>query len=131
MAKGGLKNLLIGVGIGAAAAALLTPKNGEENRKALKKKTDEIINKAKKVDYEALKEKLYDEFYELKDAVADMDKDKALEYAKTKGAEIEAQADKLIAEAVKAGKPKIEKSLAELKKKLAAELKDLSKKLEA
>ena len=129
--KGGFGKLLLGVGIGAALGALLTPRTGEENRKLLKKKTNEVLEKAKNIDYEALKEKLYDEFYEIKDQLKDMDQEKALEIAKVKLVELEAKADKLIAEAIEANKPKVEKALVELKKKTAATLKDLSKKLEA
>ena len=129
--KGGFGKLLLGVGIGAALGALLTPRTGEENRKLLKKKTNEVLEKAKNIDYEALKEKLYDEFYEIKDQLKDMDQEKALEIAKVKFVELEAKADKVIAEAIEANKPKVEKALVELKKKTAATLKDLSKKLEA
>lgn len=129
--KGGFGKLLLGVGIGAALGALLTPRTGEENRKLLKAKTDEAIKKAKSIDYEALKEKLYDEFYNIKDQLQDMDSEKALQLAKEKFTELEAKADKLIAEAIEAGKPKVEKSVVELKKKIAAALKEISKKLEA
>ena len=131
MAKGGLKDVLLGVGVGVCIGALLTPRTGEENRKLLKKKTNEVLDKAKNIDYEALKEKLYDEFYEIKDQLKDMDQEKALEIAKVKLVELEAKADKVIAEAIEANKPKVEKALVELKKKTAATLKDLSKKLEA
>ena len=131
MAKGGLKDVILGLGIGVCLGALLTPKNGEENRKAVKAKATELVDKAKKIDYEALKEKLYDEFYTLKDEVADMESEKALAIAKSTAESLEAKADKLIADAIEAGKPKVEKSVVELKKKTAELLKDISKKLEA
>lgn len=131
MAKGGLKDVLLGVGVGVCIGALLTPRTGEENRKLLKEKAQGAIKKAKSVDYEALKEKLYDDFYNLKDELANMDKDKAIALAKEKGAEIEAKADKIIASAIENGKPKVEKALVELKKKVAVVLKDLSEKLDA
>ena len=131
MAKGGLKDVLLGVGVGVCIGALLTPRTGEENRKLLKEKTEGAIKKVKSIDYEALKEKLYDDFYNLKDQLADMDKEKAIALAKEKGAEIEAKADKIIASAIENGKPKVEKALVELKKKVAVVLKDLSEKLDA
>jgi len=131
MAKGGLKDVLLGVGVGVCIGALLTPRTGEENRKLLKEKAQGAIKKAKSVDYEALKEKLYDDFYNLKDELANMDKEKAIALAKEKGAEIEAKADKIIASAIENGKPKVEKALVELKKKVAVVLKDLSEKLDA
>ncbi len=130
MAKGGLKDVLLGVGVGVCIGALLTPRTGEENRKLLKEKAQGAIKKAKSVDYEALKEKLYDDFYNLKDELANMDKEKAIALAKEKGAEIEAKADKIIASAIENGKPKVEKALVELKKKVAVVLKDLSEKLD-
>lgn len=130
MAKGGLKDVLLGVGVGVCIGALLTPRTGEENRKLLKEKAQGVIKKAKNVDYEALKEKLYDDFYNLKDELANMDKEKAIALAKEKGAEIEAKADKIIASAIENGKPKVEKALVELKKKVAVVLKDLSEKLD-
>jgi len=131
MAKGGLKDVLLGVGVGVCIGALLTPRTGEENRKLLKEKAEGAIKKVKSIDYEALKEKLYDDFYNLKDQLADMDKEKAIALAKEKGAEIEAKADKIIASAIENGKPKVEKALVELKKKVAVVLKDLSEKLDA
>ena len=130
MAKGGLKDVLLGVGVGVCIGALLTPRTGEENRKLLKEKAQGAIKKAKNIDYEALKEKLYDDFYNLKDELANMDKEKAIALAKEKGAEIEAKADKIIASAIENGKPKVEKALVELKKKVAVVLKDLSEKLD-
>ena len=131
MAKGGLKDVLLGVGVGVCIGALLTPRTGEENRKLLKEKAQGAIKKVKNIDYEALKEKLYDDFYNLKDELANMDREKAIALAKEKGAEIEAKADKIIASAIENGKPKVEKALVELKKKVAVVLKDLSEKLDA
>ena len=131
MAKGGLKDVLLGVGVGVCIGALLTPRTGEENRKLLKEKAQGAIKKVKSIDYEALKEKLYDDFYNLKDQLEGMDKEKAIALAKEKGAEIEAKADKIIASAIENGKPKVEKALVELKKKVAVVLKDLSEKLDA
>ena len=131
MAKGGLKDVLLGGGVGVCIGALLTPRTGEENRKLLKEKAQGAIKKVKSIDYEALKEKLYDDFYNLKDEIANMDRDKAIALAKEKGAEIEAKADKIIASAIENGKPKVEKALVELKKKVAVVLKDLSEKLDA
>lgn len=131
MAKGGLKDVLLGVGVGVCIGALLTPRTGEENRKLLKEKAQGAIKKVKNIDYEALKEKLYDDFYNLKGQLEGMDKEKAIALAKEKGAEIEAKADKIIASAIENGKPKVEKALVELKKKVAVVLKDLSEKLDA
>ena len=60
-----------------------------------------------------------------------MDSEKAQELAYEKVKELQAKADKVIAAAIEENKPKVEKSLVELKKKLAVVLKEVSKKLEA
>ena len=120
----------MGLGIGACVGALLTPRTGEENRKLLKEKANDAYGKAKQIDFDALKTKLYDEYYGLKEKLETMDQEQAKEFAYEKAKELEAKADKVIAKAIEENKPKVEKSLIELKKKLAATLKDLSKKLE-
>ena len=128
--RGSFKDLLLGVGVGVVIGALFTPRTGEENRKLLKEKTNEAIDKAKKIDFEGLKTKLYDEYYNLKDQLQNMDEEEAKAFAAKKVSELQAKADKVIAVAIEENKPKVEKSLVELKKKLAAILKEASKKLE-
>jgi len=129
--RGSFKDLLLGVGVGVVIGALFTPRTGEENRKLLKEKANETFDKVKKIDFEALKTKLYDEYYNLKDELENMDSETAQRIAKEKVSELQAKADKVIAAAIEENKPKVEKSLVELKKKLAAVLKEISKKLEA
>lgn len=128
---GSFKDLLLGVGVGVVIGALFTPRTGEENRKLLKEKANETVDKVKKIDFEALKTKLYDEYYNLKDELENMDSETAQRIAKEKVSELQAKADKVIAAAIEENKPKVEKSLVELKKKLAVVLKEVSKKLEA
>ena len=130
MAKGNFGKFVLGLGIGACIGALFTPRTGEENRKLLKEKAGDAYTKAKNIDYEALKTKLYDEYYNLKDNLQNMDSEQAKEFAYEKAKELEAKADKVIAKAIEDNKPKVEKALIELKKKLAHTLKDVSKKLE-
>ncbi len=129
--RGSFKDLLLGVGVGVVIGALFTPRTGEENRKLLKEKAGETIEKVKKIDFEALKTKLYDDYYNLKDELENMDAETAKRVAAEKVSESQAKADKVIAAAIEENKPKIEKSLTELKKKLAVVLKEVSKKLEA
>ena len=129
--RGSFKDLLLGVGVGVVIGALFTPRTGEENRKLLKEKAGETVDKVKKIDFEALKTKLYDEYYSLKDELENMDAETAQKLAQEKVSELQAKADKVIAAAIEENKPKVEKSLVELKKKLAVVLKEISKKLEA
>ena len=129
--NGSFKDLLLGVGVGVVIGALFSPRTGEENRKVLKEKAGIALEKAKNIDFEALKTKLYDEYYNLKDELQNMDEEEAKAFAAAKVKELQAKADKVIAAAIEENKPKVEKSLVELKKKLAVVLKEASKKLEA
>ena len=47
MSRRGLEDLLLGVGIGLGIGLLISPNTGEENRKILKEKGTDLINKAK------------------------------------------------------------------------------------
>ena len=46
MSRRGLGDLLLGVGIGLGIGLLISPNTGEENRRILKKKGSELIDKA-------------------------------------------------------------------------------------
>jgi len=83
--SGGLFKLLAGIGIGVGAGMLLAPKNGEELRKDLKKKIDELMEKAKEIDVKEVSEDFKDKLNNLKTELADLDKEKALGIAKEKG----------------------------------------------
>ena len=79
MAKGNFGKFVLGLGIGACVGALLTPRTGEENRKLLKEKANDAYGKAKQIDFDALKTKLYDEYYGLKEKLETMDQEQAKE----------------------------------------------------
>ena len=130
MSRRGLGDLLLGVGIGLGIGLLVSPNTGEENRKILKKKGSELIDKAKNVDLNEVKDKLVDDFNNLKEQVQDMDMEKAKKIAKEKGAEIKAKADELLATAKEKAEPKVEKAVKDLKKNLSDFLQNLSDKLE-
>ena len=120
--KSGFGKLLAGVGIGAALGLLFAPKSGKETREELKVKGTELVNKAKDIDLEEVKEKLIKEFEDLKAELADMDMEKAKE--------IQKKANELIELAKEKGTPVIEKAAKDVKKKLSEVLADLSEKLE-
>ena len=128
--KSGFGKLLAGVGIGAALGLLLAPKSGKETREDLKVKGNELLNKAKDIDLEEVKDKLIAEFEDLKRELADMDMEKAKKLAKRKGREIQKKANELIEVAKEKGTPVIEKAAKDVKRKLSEVLADLSEKLE-
>ena len=126
----GLGKLIVGAGIGAALGLLFAPKSGEETRKDLKKKAEELTKKVKEVNLEELKDELIDDFNNLKEELKDMDLDKAKIIAKDKGEDLMAKASELMDMAKEKGTPVVEKAAKDKKKKVAEVLKELSVKLD-
>lgn len=130
MAKKGLGKFICGAAIGAGLGVLFAPKKGEETRKELKAKMDELLQKAKEIDLEDLKDDIECRIEELKNELADLDKEKALKIAKKKGAEIMKKADDLVKLAVKKGTPIVEKAAEDVRIKTIDVLESTIKKLE-
>ena len=74
MSKKGTGKLILGAGLGAGLALLFAPKKGSELREDLKCKINELVNKAKEVDTEEVKENLENKIDEIKKELEDLDK---------------------------------------------------------
>ena len=68
MSKKGTGKLILGAGLGAGLALLFAPKKGSELREDLKCKINELVNKAKEVDTEEVKENLENKIDEIVDS---------------------------------------------------------------
>lgn len=128
--SGGLFKFIAGVGIGVGAGMLLAPKKGEELRKDLKKKIDELLNKAKEIDVREVSDDFVKRINELKDEIEDLDKEKALAIAKKKGEELKVKANELLDLAREKGTPVVEKAVEEVRQKAIQVTKEVLKKLE-
>ena len=128
--SGGLFKLLAGIGIGVGAGMLLAPKNGEELRKDLMKKINELIDKAKEIDVKEVSEDFKSKLNELKKDLEDLDKEKALDLAKKKSEELKVKANELLALAKEKGTPVLEKAVMEVKEQAIKVTKDVLNKLE-
>ena len=85
MSKSGIGKFVAGAAIGLGLGVLFAPKSGEDTRKELKAKLDELIEQAKKVDIEEVKKNITRRVEDIKMELVDLDKEKALEIAKEKG----------------------------------------------
>lgn len=128
--NGGLFKLLAGIGIGVGAGMLLAPKSGEELRKDLSKKINELLDKAKEIDVNEVADDFKKKVAELKKDIEDLDKEKALAIAKQKGEDLKVKANELLALAKEKGTPVLEKTADEVRQKAIQVTKEVLKKLE-
>jgi len=128
--KYGIGSVLAGVGLGVGLGILFAPQSGEQTRKDLKKKMDELIAYLKGLDYNEVKDNLIEKVEHLKKELEDLDKEKVLEIAKRKAEDIKAKAEELYESAIEQGKPVVEKAAKEIRNKTVVVLKGMIEKLE-
>ncbi len=127
----GLGKFLAGAAVGAGLGILFAPKSGKETRADIKKKIDEIIEQAKQLKAEDVKEMIVKKVNELQAELKDLDKEKVLKNAKQKAKKIQKKAEELYKLAVEKGTPVLEKATRELKDATADALKKIVAKLES
>ena len=129
--KAGLGKFIIGAAIGAGLGVLFAPKKGSELRKDLKEKLDDLVAQIKKIDIEEVKAEFDLKVEEIKNELADLDKEKALSIAKEKGNQLKEKAEELVALAKKKGTPVLIDSAQDVLENVVKVSKDAIKKLEA
>ena len=130
MSRRGLGKFVVGAGIGAALGFLFAPKKGSDLRADLKKKMDELIEKAKNMEAEEVKETIEAKIVEIKDELADLDKEKVLKIAKKKAKQIQDAAEELVEYAVEKGTPVLESTADSVRQKAIEVTKQVLTKLE-
>ncbi len=128
--KSGLGKLFAGIAVGAGIGMLFSPKTGSENRKALKSKIDELLNKLKEVDADEVKTNVENKINEIKADLKDLDKEKALKIAKTKSKDIQKKADELVEYVKEKGGPVLQDAADSVRAKAIDVTKEVLKKLE-
>lgn len=121
---------LLGAGVGLGLGLLFAPKSGKETREDLANKTKELIEKAKEVDVEEVKNTIIIKTKELEQTLKDLDKETAVNIIKDKAQEAKIKAQELVDIAVEKGTPVLEKAAKDVKSKTAVVLKDVATKLE-
>lgn len=127
--KSGLGKFLLGAGIGVGLGLLFAPKSGKETRADLKKKMDELIEKAKNIDVEEVKATIEAKVNEIKEDLKNLDKETVAEKIKEGTKKIKKKADDLVQYAVKKGTPVIEAAAREVKESTIKTLESITAKL--
>ena len=117
---------LAGLGIGL----LVAPKKGSETRKDVSDKINEVVKKAKDVDYNELMDNIEAKIKSLKEELKDLDKEKALDIAKEKAEALKEKIEDLAVQVKDKATPVVESSIDELRKSAIKVTKEITKKLE-
>ncbi len=128
MSKNG--KFLLGAGVGLGLGFLLAPKSGKETRRDLAKSLNELVDKAKEIDVEEVKNAIIVKARELENTIRDLDKETAKQMIIDKSKEVKIKAQELVDLAVEKGTPVVEKTAKEVKHKTAKILKNAANKLE-
>ena len=130
MSKKGFGKFLGGLALGAGIGILLAPDKGENTRKVLKKKIEELIAKAKDVDLDEVKDELLYKIETLQGELATLDKETVKEIALSQAEVIKVKAEELYRYAIEKGTPAVESAANEVRKQALKVVKELEKKLE-
>lgn len=128
--KSGLGKFLAGAAIGAGIGILFAPRKGSETRAALKAKINDLVAQIKNIDMEEVKEEFSRKVEEIKEGLADLDKEKVLEIAKEKATQLKEKAQELVDLAIDKGTPMLRDAAEEVRLKAIDVTKDVLKKLE-
>ena len=128
--KSGLGKFLAGAAIGAGLGILFAPRKGSETRAALKAKINDLVAQIKNIDMEEVKEEFSRKVEEIKEGLADLDKEKVLEIAKEKATQLKEKAQELVDLAIDKGTPMLRDAAEEVRLKAIDVTKDVLKKFE-
>ena len=128
--KSGVLKFALGALVGAGVGILFAPDKGEVTRKKLQIKFNNLINKAKEIDVDEIREQLENKVDEIRYELEDLDKEKVLKVAKKKAKEIQEKCESLVELAIEKGTPVLEDAANEVKEQTIKVIKEVLDKLE-
>ncbi len=130
MSKKSFGKFFAGAALGAGLGLLFAPKKGEEIRKELKEKMDDFVAYLNDIDTKEVKKEFNRKLDEIKKELTDLDKEKALQLAKDKSADLMDRAQDLVEMAKEKGTPLLKKTAEEVLDSVIKVSKETLKKLE-
>ena len=130
MSKKSFGKFFAGAALGAGLGLLFAPKKGEEIRKELKEKMDDFVAYLNDIDTKEVKKEFNRKLDEIKKELTDLDKEKALQLAKDKSADLMDRAQDLVEMAKEKGTPLLKKTAEEVLDSVIEVSKETLKKLE-
>ena len=127
--KSGLGKFLLGAGIGIGLGLLFAPKSGKETRADLKRKMDDLLEKARHIDVDEVKQTIEKKVNDIKEDLKNLDKETVASVIKEQAAKIKKKAEDLVSYAVKKGTPVIEAAAREVKESTIKTLEAITEKL--
>ena len=114
--KGGFGKFLGGIALGASLGILFAPDKGENTRKVLAKKVDELLKKLNDIDLDEVKDELLFRVESLQAELATLDTEKAKDLALEQAENIREKAEELYKYAIEKGTPIVEKAADEVRR---------------
>ena len=125
----GVGAFVAGAAVGAGLGVLFAPKKGEDTRKELKAKLDEMVNHIKNIDVAEVKKEFDEKVNEIRMELVDLDKQKVLEIAKEKANKLKTKAQELVNLAIEKGTPVLKKTANDVLDNVIKVSKETQKKL--
>lgn len=129
--KSNTGKFFLGAAVGAALGVLFAPKSGKETRAALKKKANELLDKAKEIDVKEVRDTIEEKVSDLVEEMKSLDKEKVVKIAKKKAADLKKHAEELVVYTKKKATPIVEEAAEALRDKAIDATKKVLDKLES
>lgn len=127
--RSGLGKFIAGALVGVGLGVLFAPKKGSETRADLKNMCNDLIDKAKNLNADDVKNYVEAKVADIKQSIEELDKEKVLEFAKEKAKLVNQKADELVAYVKEKGTPIMEKTANSIKEKASTVASDVVERL--